>query len=134
MVVPEPGKQTSFSLATAGGAERVSIGIDEEGHLTARLYQEIVTGPKLESGSRHSLLIRLHSHHKDPDELFVQLGAPRKIPAEPENWTLSNTKGSSAANLSRVIQHRDGADSIGFDKVRIAPNREALATQQRKLD
>ncbi|MCB1061929.1 MAG: exo-alpha-sialidase [Verrucomicrobiae bacterium] len=134
LVVLEPGKPTSFGLATASGEERVSIGIDETGHLTARLYEEIVTGPKLEPGTRHSLLIRLHSHQKEPDELFIQLGAPGEIPDEPENWTLSNTKGSSAANLSRLVQPRDAADSAGFDKVRIAPTREGLVTKQGKLD
>ena len=126
LVVPEPGKRSSFSLATAGGAERVTIGIDEEGHLTARLYEEIVTGPKLEPGSRHSLLISLHSHREKPDELFVQLGAPDEIPSEPETWTLSNAKGSSAANLSRVVLHPDGAGSAGFDNIRVAPTREGL--------
>ena len=127
LIVPEPGKSTSFGLATAGGEERVSIGIDEKGRLTGRVYEEIVTGPKLEPGSRHSLLIRLHSHQEMPDELFVQLGPPGEIPEETETWTVSNTKGSSAANLSRVVLHRDGDDSAGFDKVRIAPTREGLA-------
>ena len=134
LVVPESGAQTSFSLATAHGAERVTIGIDEEGHLTARLHQEIVTGPKLESGSRHSMLIRLHSHREKPDELFVQLGSPGEIPDEPESWTLSNAKGSSAANLSRVVLHRDTADTAGFDRVRVALTRQALAAHQQKLD
>ena len=80
LVVPEAGKQTSFALATASGEERVSVGIDEAGHLTARLYEEIVTGPKLEPGSRHTLLIRLHRHQKKAEELFVQLGSPGEIP------------------------------------------------------
>ena len=87
-----------------------------------------MTGPKLKRGSRHSLLIRLHSHREKPDELFVQLGPPGEIPAEPEDWTLSNTKGSSAANLSRVILRGDAADFAGFENVRIAPTREGLAT------
>ncbi len=42
---------------------------------------------------------------------------------ETENWTLPNTKGSRAANLSRVVLHRDAADFIGFDKVRVAATR-----------
>ena len=126
LLVPERGNPTSFSLTTATDEERVSIGIDEKGHLTAQLYQEIVAGPKLEPGSQYSLLIRLHSHHKEPDELSVQLGSPDEIPEEPKNWTLSNTKGSSAANLSRVVLHRDRAGSAGFVSIRVAPTREAL--------
>jgi hypothetical protein len=127
LVVPEAGNRASVSLATAGGEERVTIGIDEEGRLTASVYEESVTGPKLEPGSRHTLLIRLHSHQKEPDELFVQLGAPGRIPDEPESWTLSNTGGSSAANLSRVVLHHDAGDAAGFEEVRIAPTREGLA-------
>ena len=129
LVVPELGQRTSFSLATASGAERVIVGIDEKGRLTAQLYKETVTGLTLEPGSRHSLLIRLHSHSEKPDELFVGLGASGQIPAEPENWTLSNTKGSSAANLSRVVLQSDADDSAGFTNVRIASTREALANE-----
>jgi hypothetical protein len=126
LVVPELSQRASFSLATASGAERVAIGIDEKGRLTAQLYKETVTGLKLEPGSRHSVLVRVHSHREKPDELFVGLGSPGKIPAEPENWTLSNTKGSSDANLSRVVLHSDADDSAGFTNVRAAPTREAL--------
>ena len=127
LVVPEVGKRATLSMATASGAERVGVGIDDQGRLTARLYKEKATGPKLKPGSRHALLIRLHSHREKPDELFVQIGPPGEIPTEPENWTLSNTKGSSAANLSRVVLHSDTVDSAGFQNVRIAPTREALA-------
>ncbi len=127
LVVPELGKRSTFSLATASGEERVVIGIDEKGRLTAQLYKETVTGPKLERGSRHALLIRLHSHREKPDGLFAQLGSSGEIPAEPESWTLSNTKGSSAANLSRVVLHSDAVDSAGFRNVRVAPTRETLA-------
>jgi hypothetical protein len=126
LVVPELSQRASFSLATASGAERVAIGIDEKGRLTAQLYKETVAGLKLEPGSRHSVLVRVHSHREKPDELFVGLGSPGKIPAEPENWTLSNTKGSSDANLSRVVLHSDADDSAGFTNVRAAPTREAL--------
>jgi len=127
LVVPELGQRASFSLATASGAERVVIGLDEKGRLTARLYKAIATGPKLEPGGRHSLLIRLHSHREKPDELFVGLGSSGKIPAELEKWTLSNTKGSSAANLSRVVLYSDDDDSTGFTNVRIAATRDNLA-------
>ena len=123
-IVPNTGTQTAFALATASGAERVIIGINEQGRLTATLYQETVTGPKLESGSRHSLLVRVHSHHEKPDELSVQLGPPGEISTEPENWTLNNRQGSSNANLSRVTLR---SKTAGFGNVRVAPNRESLA-------
>ncbi|MEQ9406556.1 MAG: sialidase family protein [Fuerstiella sp.] len=126
LVVPELGKQASFSLATASGEERVVLGIDEQGRLTAGLYKATVTGLKLEPGSQHSLLMRLHSHREEPDELFVEVGSSGTIPVEPENWTLSNRKGSSAANLSRVVLHNDAGNTAGFTNVRVAPTREAL--------
>ena len=127
LVVPELGGRASFSLATASGAERVVVGINDQGRLTARLYKEVATGLKLEAGGRHSLLIRLHSHREKPDELFVGLGSPGQIPAELPNWALSNTKGGSAANLSRVVLHNDAGDSAGFKNIRVAPTYEALA-------
>ncbi len=124
LIVPKDGKPVILSLGTATGAERVTVGIDEQGRLTARLYEQTVTGPELEPGSRHTLLIRLHSHREQPDELLVQAGPPGTIPAEPEIWTLSNTKGRSNADLSRVILR---GESDGFSSVRIAPTRDSLA-------
>ena len=129
LVVPQLGRKATLSLATASGAERVIIGVDEKGRLTGQLYKESVTGETLEPGSRHSVLIRVHSHRQEPDELFVQLGSEGKIPTKPKNWSLVNTKGSSDANLSRVVLHSDTGDSAGFENVRIAPTREALAEQ-----
>jgi hypothetical protein len=126
LVVPELGQRATFSLATASGEQRVVLGIDEQCRLTARLYKETVTGLTLEPGSRHSVLVRLHSHREKPDELFVQIGRPDEILAEPENWELSNTRGRSDANLSRVVLHCDAGDSSGFKNVRVAPTREAL--------
>tara|TARA_R110002096_G_scaffold114770_13_gene248872 strand:+ start:1998 stop:3638 length:1641 start_codon:yes stop_codon:yes gene_type:complete len=125
LLVPEVGERVSFALATARGEERVMIGIDAQGRLTAALYQKTVTGPKLEPGSRHTVLIRLHSHRENPDEVLVQLGVPGEIPAEPANWTLTNRKGRSDANLSKVVLHNNG--DVGFGNVRVAPTREALA-------
>lgn len=129
LVVPERGKPAAFALATASGAERVILGIDEEGRLTATLYQETLTGPMLEPGGRHSLLIHIRSHRESPDELLVHLGASGEIPAKPENWTLTNRKGSSNANLSRVVRSSDADDSGGFDNIRVAPTRKALSTK-----
>lgn len=127
LVVPESGQRAAFSLTTASGAERVVIGIDENGRLAAQLYGETVTGLKLEPGSRHSILVRLHSHREKRDELSVELGPSGQIPAEPENWTVSNTKGSSAANLSRAVVRGDVADCAGFRNVRVATTREGLS-------
>ncbi|MBM83066.1 MAG: hypothetical protein CMJ78_21100 [Planctomycetaceae bacterium] len=126
LVVPELGQQASFSLATASGAERVIVGIDEQGRLRAELYKATVTGPKLKSGGKHSLLIRIHSHREKPDELYLQLGSSEQIPAEPNGWMLSNIKGRSAADLSRVLFHNDTRDT-GFKNVRVAPTYDALA-------
>ena len=126
LVVPELGKQATFALATASGEQRVVLGIDQQGRLTARLYKETVTGQKVDPGSRHSLLMRIDSHREKPDELFVGLDSHGKIPAEPEKWALSNTRGSSAANLSRVVLQSDAKDSAGFTNIRIAPTRGAL--------
>lgn len=128
LVVPEYGKQATLSLATASGEKRVVIGIDKEGRLTAGLYKQTVAGPKLEPGSRHSLLIRIHSHREKPDELFVHLGSFGRLLAKPENWTVSNTNGSSAANLSRVVLHSNATNSEGFSHVCVASTREQLAT------
>jgi len=125
LLVPELGQRVALSFATAGGEERVEMGVDATGHLTARLYEETVIGPELEHGTRHSLLVRLYSHSDQPDELFVQLGPQGRIPAEPESWTLYNANGRSAANLSRVILH---GDSGGFRNVRVAPTRNGLET------
>ena len=128
LVVPETGRRARFILATASGAERVVIGIDEQSRLTARLYKESVTGLQLEPGSRHSLLVRIRSHHENPDELTVQITSPGQIPAEPDAWSLSNTRGSSDANLSRVVLSGDTAGPSGFRNIRVATTRDLLAT------
>lgn len=126
LTVPKAGDRASFSLATASGAERVILGVDEQGRLTSELYGAKEMGPKLKPGSRHSLLIHILSHHKKPDELYVRIGPPGEIPAGWGNWTLANTGGSSAANLSRVVLPGDTDDSAGFQNIRVAQTREAL--------
>ncbi|WP_372717456.1 exo-alpha-sialidase, partial [Novipirellula sp.] len=103
--VPERGKTFALSLATSGGDERVTIGIAADGRLSARLYEKIEYGPTLNQGESLSLLVRIASHAKQPDELFVQLGPAGKIPSEPtklSDWTLVNREGSSRANLARI--------------------------------
>ena len=129
LIVPKAGKRAAFSLATASGAERVILGIDKQGRLTAELYGATTIGPKLEPGSRHSLLIHILSHREKPDELFVQLGTSGEIPLEPEKWTLSNQKGSSKANLSRIVRKSNVSDPAGFDNIRVALTRKALSTK-----
>jgi hypothetical protein len=42
------------------------------------------------------------------------------------NFPPKRTRGSSDANLSRVVLHSDADDSAGFKNVRVAPTREAL--------
>lgn len=126
LVVPDAGKRASLALATSSGAQRVVIGVNQTGHLTAQLYKETVTGDKLEPGARHTLLIRLNSHREQNDELFVKLADAGKIPAEPSRWSISNPNGSSAANLSRVIFGCEDIASAGFKSVRVATTHEAL--------
>ena len=132
LVVPERGKRAAFSLATASGAERVTIAVDEKGRLTAKLYREMVTGPKLESGSRHSLLVRVNSHRENLDELLVQLGSFNEVPAEPKEWTLVNRKGRSDADLARVVFRGDKASSAGFKNMRVATTREELGKSNKR--
>ena len=131
LAVPKTGEQAVFALATSSGAERITLGINEQGQLTAALYEEKVGGPKLEPGSRHLLLVHIRSHREKPDELSVTLGPPGKIPAEPKNWTLTNKEGSSKANLSRVVLRPNSDSATGFKNVRIASSREALSSTNR---
>lgn len=129
LLVPEAGKRASFSLATGHGEDRVAIGIDAESRLTATLFQATTTGPKLEPGSHHSVLVRLTSRREEADELFVQLGSPDEFPIEPQDgsWSLTNAKGHSNADLSQVVLRGDTEDLSGFGNVRIAPTFGELA-------
>ena len=54
------------------------------------------------------------------------IGALGQTTATPEQWALTNVKGSSNANLSRANLHRDPKDSTGFNNIRVAPTRMAL--------
>lgn len=128
LVAPERGKRVALALATGGNERRVILAVDEQGQLTASLHGETVTGLKLEPGSRHSVLIRILSHRDAADELNVQVGPPDLLPTEPKEWMLSNAKGSSNANLSRVLLHSEADDSVGFENVRIAQTHARLAT------
>lgn len=127
LTVPAEGSQTALALATASGQQRVRLRIDRDGRLLAQLYQQTVTGPRLEFGRRHTVLIRLHSHRNRADEMHVLLGPAGTIPPEPERWTLVNTQGSSAANLSRVICASETTNAAGFGNVRVAATHAGLA-------
>ena len=134
VVVPPLGKPTSFSLATPSGHERVVISISAQGRLAASLFKKTVTGSMLTPGSRHSLLIRVRSYRDRPDELCVQLGPAGRICwDEPKSWSLVNAKGSSDANLSRVVFHQDARDTAGFVGVRVAPSRKGLTRARRSV-
>lgn len=128
LTVPKKGLRTDFALATASGEKRVLIGIDDQSRLTATLFRETVTGPQLRPGHRRSVLVRLESYRSRPDKLFVQLAPPRRIPAEPDQWTVINAKGRSAADLSKVIVSQDAVPSAGFENIRVAPTYDGLAT------
>ncbi|GAA5505117.1 exo-alpha-sialidase [Novipirellula caenicola] len=120
--VPKRGDTFALSLATSGGEERVTIGIAADGMLSARLYEKIKTGPTLNQGESISLLVRIASHAKRPDELFVQIGPAGTIPSEPtklSDWTLVNREGSSRANLARIHVAADKT-SLASTRVRIA--------------
>jgi hypothetical protein len=128
MTVPQRGKVANLSLATSAGQERVTVGVDARGLLTARLYRSEVSGPKMDPGARISLLIRISSHRGRPDELSVQTGPTGEIPAapgNPDNWTITNRKGDSNANLARALIRGEGTV---FHGLRIAHDRAALAT------
>ena len=122
LVVPETGQRSSFSLTTAVGEKRVTIGVDLKGRLYSALYKETVAGPTLTPGSSHKFLVRINSHTDTPDELTIQLGDADELPAEPDSWTLTNNKGSSAANLSRMTI--DGA--VGFSNISVGVTPDAL--------
>lgn len=126
LTVPEFSQQATVSLATASGVPRVVIGIDRRGRLTAQLYQHTVTGEQLKPGSQHSVLVRILSHRDRPDELSVRLGPKGQISTPSHHWALTNTQGSSAADLSRVIFRNQARDAAGFGNVRIAATLEAL--------
>ena len=138
LVVPQRGKNATFSIATSNGTERVVIGFNKAGQLTGQLYRATAAGPTLKPGSRHSLLLRVESHRGNPDNLSVKLGSHGEIPQLPASnsgeqgedagWTLVNRGGRSDANLSRFFLRGDGEKAQGFSNVRIAPTYTGLAT------
>lgn len=127
LVVPPRGKAAELALTTSSGAARIVVKVNATGHLTAQLYKQTVTGNQLNPGDMFSVLARIISHREKPDELHVQLSSPTETPAESEQWTLTNSNGSSDANLSKVVIDGDDSDSNGFANARVAATRKALA-------
>lgn len=124
LTVPKRGQTSRLGLSTSTGLERVVVGVDAAGKLTARIQPNETKGPELKEGETLSLLVRIVSHKTTPDELFVQTGPAGAIPAEPKDgaWTLSNTTGKTQANLAVAT-----ASSGVFKKVRVANSHAALA-------
>jgi hypothetical protein len=56
----------------------------------------------------------------------MRLGPKGQAPTPSNHWVLTNTQGSSAADLSRVIFRNQARDAAGFGSVRIAATLEAL--------
>ncbi|MCB1278848.1 sialidase family protein [Prosthecobacter sp.] len=124
LTVPKRGQTARLGLSTSSGLERVVIGVDAAGKLTARIQPGEAKGPELKEGETMSLLVRIVGHQTTPDELFVQTGPAGAIPAEPKDgaWTLSNSKGNTQANLAIAT-----TTSSAFKNVRVASTYAALA-------
>ena len=116
VTVPERGQSVKLHLATASGARRVTTGFDSSGRLIGNLYQSNQTGPEHEPGNKISLLLKIISHQRKADELYLKTNG--------EDWVLINRSGSSAANLALVVVEGD-ADLV--DRVKVAPTEENLA-------
>ncbi|MEZ5384946.1 MAG: exo-alpha-sialidase [Prosthecobacter sp.] len=124
LTVPKRGQTAKLGLGTSSGLERVVVGVDAAGILTARIQPGEAKGPELKEGETMSLLVRIVGHQTTPDELFVQTGPAGGIPAEPKDgaWTLSNSKGNTQANLAVAT-----TTSQAFKNVRVASSRATLA-------
>ena len=127
LTVPAKGHKAALALATAKEEERIVVGVDEQGRLTAGLFETQVVGQSLVAGERHSLLIRVISHRNAADELSVFVGPAGAIPQSVQSWTLSNTQGRSNANLSRLLVRGDAKVGSGFSNVRVAATQADLA-------
>jgi len=127
--VPPRGSATELILATSSGQERVRVGIDASGRLRGWLYRAEAVGAELKAGETVSLLIRIHSHRSEPDELLVTTGPAGRIPAEPEKadaWLLGHREGRSDANLARLLVGGEQPE-LPFRQVRIAEDYARLA-------
>ncbi|MEX2579315.1 MAG: exo-alpha-sialidase [Verrucomicrobiales bacterium] len=129
LTVPKRGQAASLGLATRSGEERVAVRIDAEGRLSAWLYEDETAGKILPEDKRFSLLLRLVSRRSQPDELHLRIlpaGTIPGKPSSPDEWTLSNLKGDSQANLAKAIVRGD-QDEPAFSKILIAPDHAGLA-------
>ncbi len=129
LTVPARQKRADLALATRGEEERVRIGIDAEGRLTARLFrEEVVAESPLPAGETISLLVRITSHRDQPDLLEIATGTGGPFSKLPETWALVNRRGKSDANLARLAVRGDSANGSGFTEVRVSSNFEELAS------
>lgn len=96
VTVPQRGETLELSVATSNGQKRVTVGIDSEGRLLGRLYQNEKIGPVFDAGLKTTVLLKIISHRKQPDELLIRMGKGKE-------WTLVNRDGRSDANLARVF-------------------------------
>lgn len=122
--VPARGRRAAISLATRAGQSRVTVGVDPRGRLSARLYEHEVDGDVLEAGQAYSVWMELRSHRDRPDQLWLKLGGPG-AGGPVGDWNLVNDKGSSNANLSRVLLSGD-EPAAGFTRVRVGTTRGQL--------
>ena len=122
MTVPHRGMRAEFHLATASGQKRVTVGFDEEGKLIGRLYQVEEQAMTYPVGQTFNIVVRVRSHHRKPDELHIRMNSG--------DWALVNRKGSSAANLARVIVDAPEG-SVGKLKVATTENGLEVAAPMR---
>ena len=108
VIVPRRGDKLELSVATSSGQKRVTVAFDSQGRLRGRLYQKEKLGPVFGAGLKTTVLLKVISHRKEPDELHIRVGGG-------DEWSMINRAGKSDANLARVMVEGD----VG--KVRVAP-------------
>lgn len=103
VTVPQRGETLELSVTTSSGQKRVTTGFDSAGRLLGRLYQDEMRGPVFDTGLKTTVLLKVISHRKQPDELHIRIGSGK-------DWTLVNRSGRSDANLARVFVSGDVAN------------------------
>lgn len=117
---PAPGQGRVLALATAGGAVRVGAGVNEAGRYWLWLYDHAVSGDVHEPGSDVLLLLKVVSHRRQNDRVYLNvLPAGEGLPeCEPAQWMLTNAGGRSDADLARVlVEPPDAGDTLGGIRV-----------------
>lgn len=116
MKVPEPGRSALLHLATRTGERRVTVGVDAQGHLLARLFHAEVTGlSKLTAGQRVSLSFHITSHVTDPDVLELKVFTEDGVRLD----GVVLREGRSSANLSRVEEDVVPGEMGAFQEIRV---------------